>query len=138
MVMNSEENVASLEQEIMVLNSKLEECRQVVQETTGVFRDSGIADMRHEIELISIQINVRALNVLKFRPTKWNYILGPFFEEVILEQFFPKNVEYNARGALRKLEHTTFVRDYVKALSVLMLDIRDMTEKNKLFTFGRA
>ncbi|KAL0421113.1 UNVERIFIED_CONTAM: hypothetical protein Slati_3134200 [Sesamum latifolium] len=50
-------------------------------------------------------------------------------------QFFPENVEYNARRALRKLEHTGSMQDYVKAFSALMLDIRDMSEKNKLFTF---
>ncbi|KAL0411790.1 UNVERIFIED_CONTAM: hypothetical protein Slati_3768700 [Sesamum latifolium] len=50
-------------------------------------------------------------------------------------QFFPENVEYNARRALRKLEHTGSMQDYVKAFSALMLDIRDMSEKDKLFTF---
>ncbi|KAL0414268.1 UNVERIFIED_CONTAM: hypothetical protein Sradi_1628500 [Sesamum radiatum] len=55
--------------------------------------------------------------------------------EAIREQFFPENVEYNARRALRKLEHTGSVRDYVKSFSALMLDIRDMSEKDKLFTF---
>ncbi|KAL0298464.1 UNVERIFIED_CONTAM: hypothetical protein Sradi_6506200 [Sesamum radiatum] len=58
-----------------------------------------------------------------------------FLREAIREQFFPENVEYNARRALRKLEHTDSVRDYVKAFSTLMLDIRDMSEKDKLFTF---
>ncbi|KAL0307186.1 UNVERIFIED_CONTAM: hypothetical protein Sradi_6135900 [Sesamum radiatum] len=55
--------------------------------------------------------------------------------EAIREQFFPKNVEYNAKRALRKLEHTGSIRDYVKAFSALMLDIRDISEKDKLFTF---
>ncbi|KAL0293502.1 UNVERIFIED_CONTAM: hypothetical protein Sradi_6933300 [Sesamum radiatum] len=55
--------------------------------------------------------------------------------EAIREQFFPENVEYNARRTLRKLEHTGFVRNYVKSFSALMLDIRDMSEKDKLFTF---
>ncbi|KAL0422585.1 UNVERIFIED_CONTAM: Transposon Tf2-11 polyprotein [Sesamum latifolium] len=55
--------------------------------------------------------------------------------EAIREQFFPENVEYNARRALRKLEHSGSVRDYVKSFSALMLDIRDMSEKDKLFTF---
>ncbi|KAL0317579.1 UNVERIFIED_CONTAM: hypothetical protein Sangu_2172200 [Sesamum angustifolium] len=58
-----------------------------------------------------------------------------FLREAIREQFFPENVEYNARRALRKLEHTDSVQDYVKAFSTLMLDIRDMSEKDKLFTF---
>ncbi|KAL0406138.1 UNVERIFIED_CONTAM: hypothetical protein Slati_3927700 [Sesamum latifolium] len=39
------------------------------------------------------------------------------------------------RRALRKLEHTGSMQDYVKSFSVLMLDIRDMSEKDKLFTF---
>ncbi|KAL2235185.1 UNVERIFIED_CONTAM: hypothetical protein Sindi_1250700 [Sesamum indicum] len=55
--------------------------------------------------------------------------------EAIREQFFPENVEYNARRALRKLEHTGSVREYVKAFSALMLNIRDMSEADKLFTF---
>ncbi|KAL0361547.1 UNVERIFIED_CONTAM: hypothetical protein Sradi_3839200 [Sesamum radiatum] len=55
--------------------------------------------------------------------------------EAIREQFFPENVEYNARQALRKLEHIGSVRDYVKFFSALILDIRDMSEKDKLFTF---
>ncbi|KAL0402122.1 UNVERIFIED_CONTAM: hypothetical protein Slati_4242100 [Sesamum latifolium] len=56
-------------------------------------------------------------------------------QEAIRVQFFPENVEYNARWALRKLEHTSSMQDYVKAFSALMLDIRDMSEKDKLFTF---
>ncbi|KAL2228318.1 UNVERIFIED_CONTAM: hypothetical protein Sindi_1811500 [Sesamum indicum] len=55
--------------------------------------------------------------------------------EAIREQFFTENVEYNARRALRKLKHTGFVREYVKAFSALMLNIRDMSKKDKLFTF---
>ncbi|KAL0354280.1 UNVERIFIED_CONTAM: hypothetical protein Sangu_1009300 [Sesamum angustifolium] len=58
--------------------------------------------------------------------------------EAIQEQLFLENVEYNARRALRKLEHTGSVRDYVKAFSALMLDIRDMSEKDKLFTFMKG
>jgi hypothetical protein len=41
--------------------------------------------------------------------------------------FFPENVEYNARRALRDLKHTGTIRDYVKAFSALMLDIKDMS-----------
>ncbi|KAL0283447.1 UNVERIFIED_CONTAM: hypothetical protein Sradi_7228900 [Sesamum radiatum] len=35
--------------------------------------------------------------------------------EAIRVQFFPENVEYNARRALRKLEHTGSMQDYVKS-----------------------
>ena len=41
---------------------------------------------------------------------------------------------------LRGLRHTGSVRDYVKEFSSLLLDIRDMSEEDKLFNFmvGRA
>lgn len=56
-------------------------------------------------------------------------------KEAIRSQFFPKNVEYQARRALRDLKHTSSIREYVKSFSGHMLNIRDMSEKDKLFTF---
>lgn len=50
-------------------------------------------------------------------------------------QFLPENVEFIARRKLRQLRQTGTVRDYVKQFSALMLDIRDMSEKDKLFYF---
>ncbi|XP_070025193.1 uncharacterized protein [Nicotiana sylvestris] len=50
-------------------------------------------------------------------------------------QFFPENVEYNSRRKLRELCQTKSVRDYVREFSALMLSIRDMGDKDKLFTF---
>ncbi|KAL0413752.1 UNVERIFIED_CONTAM: hypothetical protein Sradi_1576900 [Sesamum radiatum] len=55
--------------------------------------------------------------------------------EAIRVQFFPENIEYKAGRVLRKLEHTGSMQDYVKSFSALMLDIRNMSEKDKLFTF---
>lgn len=45
-------------------------------------------------------------------------------------QFLPENVEFIARRKLRQLRQTGTVRDYVKQFSALMLDIRDMSEKD--------
>ncbi|XP_070026079.1 uncharacterized protein [Nicotiana sylvestris] len=50
-------------------------------------------------------------------------------------QFFPENVEYNARRKLRELCQTKSVWDYVRKFSAVMLNIRDMVDKDKLFTF---
>ncbi|XP_070040143.1 uncharacterized protein [Nicotiana tomentosiformis] len=50
-------------------------------------------------------------------------------------QFFPENMEYNARRKLRELRHTRLVRDYVREFSTLMLNIQDMGDKDKLFAF---
>ncbi|KAL2253280.1 UNVERIFIED_CONTAM: hypothetical protein Sindi_0122700 [Sesamum indicum] len=203
-----ETKVSSLESEITVLNSELDECRQVIQEMAGVFGNDSIADMRRDMEQMSIQIGLlqRAVGstpMVAHDPgarlripepkaysgerdakevenflfdmeqyflaadvrdearkvaTATMYLTGDaklwwrtkfaeiqahqiqldtwaLLREAIREQFFPENVEYNARRALRKLEHTGSVREYVKAFSALMLNIRDMSEADKLFTF---
>ncbi|KAL0340044.1 UNVERIFIED_CONTAM: hypothetical protein Sradi_4521200 [Sesamum radiatum] len=58
LVINLEEKVSSLETEITVLNFELEECRQVVQEMASVYGGGGIANMRREMEQMSIQIGL--------------------------------------------------------------------------------
>ncbi|TYK18124.1 uncharacterized protein E5676_scaffold411G00520 [Cucumis melo var. makuwa] len=50
-------------------------------------------------------------------------------------QFFPENVEILARRKLHDLKHTGSIREYVKQFAGLMLDIRDMSEKDKVFCF---
>ncbi|PIN25087.1 hypothetical protein CDL12_02170 [Handroanthus impetiginosus] len=56
-------------------------------------------------------------------------------KQELKEQFLPSNTSWLAREALRKLKHTGSVRDYVKEFSSLMLDIREMSEEDKLFNF---
>ncbi|KAL2251840.1 UNVERIFIED_CONTAM: hypothetical protein Sindi_2306300 [Sesamum indicum] len=56
--MNLEEKVSSLETKITVLNSELDECRQVVQEMASTFGDGGVTDMRRDMEQMSIQISL--------------------------------------------------------------------------------
>ncbi|KAA0053302.1 uncharacterized protein E6C27_scaffold102G001150 [Cucumis melo var. makuwa] len=50
-------------------------------------------------------------------------------------QFFLKNVEILARRKLRELKHTSNIQEYVKQFTRLMLDIRNMSEKDKVFRF---
>ncbi|KAA0038414.1 uncharacterized protein E6C27_scaffold270G003130 [Cucumis melo var. makuwa] len=50
-------------------------------------------------------------------------------------QFFPENVEILARRKLRDLKHTGTIREYVKQFASLMLDIHDMSEKDKVLCF---
>lgn len=40
-----------------------------------------------------------------------------------------------ARESLKKLKQTGSIRDYVKEFSSLILDIRNMSEEDKLFNF---
>lgn len=50
-------------------------------------------------------------------------------------QFLPCNIDWVAREALKSLRHTGVVRDYVKMFNSLMLDLRNMSEDDKLFDF---
>ncbi|KAK4409462.1 hypothetical protein Sango_0019200 [Sesamum angolense] len=145
LMMNLEENVSSLETKITMLNYELDECRQIGRLQHAVSNVPVV-----EILVLGFRFLNRKLMVVpvvqrrsrisfstwsntflwltwKTRPTKCDWILGPIFGK--------RFIEYNARRALQKLEHTGSVQDYVKAFSTLMLDIRDMLEKDKLFTF---
>ncbi|KAK4381133.1 hypothetical protein Sango_2996800 [Sesamum angolense] len=51
------------------------------------------------------------------------------------DQFLPDNTSWLATESLRKSKHAGTVRDYVKEFSSLMLDVRDMSEEDKLFNF---
>ncbi|KAL0303194.1 UNVERIFIED_CONTAM: hypothetical protein Sradi_6187500 [Sesamum radiatum] len=98
----------------------VDEARNV---STGTMYLTGDAKLWWHTKYAEIQAN-------QVRLDTWDLL-----REAIRVQFFPKNVEYNARRALRKLEHTGSMQDYVKSFSAQMLYIRDMSEKDKLFTF---
>ncbi|XP_058225127.1 uncharacterized protein LOC131334220 [Rhododendron vialii] len=51
------------------------------------------------------------------------------------DQFLPCNSSWLARESLKQLKHTGSVRDYVKEFSSLMLDIKNMSEEDKVFNF---
>lgn len=50
-------------------------------------------------------------------------------------QFLPTNAAWVARRNLKELQHTDTVREYVKQFSSLMLDIKNMSEEDRLFNF---
>ena len=47
-------------------------------------------------------------------------------------QFLPENVAYMARRPLREVKQVKTIREYVKKLLGLMLDIKDMSEVDRL------
>ena len=51
------------------------------------------------------------------------------------EQFLPINSAWLARESLKRLKHTGSVREYVKEFSSIMLDIKNMSDEDKLFNF---
>lgn len=66
------------------------------------------------------------------RPTieRWEVL-----KKELKDQFLPCKTAWVARDSLKKLKHTGTVREYVKEFSSLMLDIKNMSEENKLFNF---
>ena len=51
------------------------------------------------------------------------------------EQFLPTNSSWLARESLKRLKHTSSVREYLKEFSSIMLDIKNMSDEDKLFNF---
>ena len=51
------------------------------------------------------------------------------------DQFLPTNTAWVVRDSLKKLKQTGIVREYVKTFSSLILDIKNMSEEDKLFNF---
>ena len=51
------------------------------------------------------------------------------------DQLFPSNMAWMARESFKRLKQIGIVRDYVKEFSSLILDIKDMSEVDKLFNF---
>ena len=51
------------------------------------------------------------------------------------DQFLPENAGHIAMEKLVALKHTRGIRDYVRQFSTLLLDIRDTSEKDKVFFF---
>lgn len=50
-------------------------------------------------------------------------------------QFIPENVGFMARRKLRRLQHTGDIQEYVRQFAAIMLDIKSMSEDDKLYQF---
>ncbi|CAL1359540.1 unnamed protein product [Linum trigynum] len=57
------------------------------------------------------------------------------FKREIKKQFYPENVEFEARSKLRRLTQRGVVREYVKEFSELLLEIPDITDKEAMHDF---
>ena len=51
------------------------------------------------------------------------------------DQLLPTNTVWVVKEALKRLRHIESIRDYVKEFSSLMLDIKNMSDEDKLFNF---
>ncbi|KAK0574684.1 hypothetical protein LWI29_027341 [Acer saccharum] len=57
------------------------------------------------------------------------------FKRELKKQFSPTNAEKEARGRLRRLKQSGTISDYIKEFTTLILEIEDMSDKDKLFYF---
>ncbi|KAH0689495.1 hypothetical protein KY289_016853 [Solanum tuberosum] len=57
------------------------------------------------------------------------------FKGELKRQFYPQNVVHEARRKLRDLKQTSFIRDYVKEFTRLILQIPSLTSEDLLFYF---
>jgi len=57
------------------------------------------------------------------------------FKQELKEQFLSNNTSWIGREELKSLKHERSVREYVKSFSSLILDIENMSEKDRLFNF---
>ena len=57
------------------------------------------------------------------------------FKQEIKRKFYPEDVSYLARKNIKRLKHTSSIREYVKEFSMLMLEIPNMSEEKLLFNF---
>ncbi|XP_074373704.1 uncharacterized protein LOC141714059 [Apium graveolens] len=51
------------------------------------------------------------------------------------DQFLPNNVAWLARESMKNLRQIGIIHDYVKEFSSLLLDIKNMSDEDKLFNF---
>lgn len=60
------------------------------------------------------------------------------FQAELVDQFYPENTEFIARTKLTTLQHKGSIREYVKEYTACMLDIKEMSEKDRLFNFVKG
>ncbi|XP_070009247.1 uncharacterized protein [Nicotiana sylvestris] len=108
-------------------SNKILQCRGGLEEAKKV-----------EIVAMYLKGNVKLWGRVKYKAVRAGKDAPETWEELkaaIHLQFFLENIEYNVRRKLRELRQTISVQDYVRELSVFMLNIHDMVDKDKRFTF---
>ncbi|CAL1360791.1 unnamed protein product [Linum trigynum] len=104
------------------------------------FEASGIRDENTKVKTAPLYLSDVAM--LWWRRTQGDINKGTCvmescddFKREIKRQFYPENVEFEARSRLRRLAHEGEIRGYVKEFSELLLEIPDYTDKKAMFTF---
>lgn len=57
------------------------------------------------------------------------------FKSELMGHFYPENTEYMARERLATLQHTGTIREYIKEYMACMLEIKTMSEEDRVYNF---
>ncbi|XP_027150169.1 uncharacterized protein LOC113750389 [Coffea eugenioides] len=71
-------------------------------------------------------------------PTRPKVETWDVLKEELKKQFLPTNVSWKVRDALWNLKQNKSVHEYVAEFQALMLDVKEMSEEDRLYTFIRG
>ena len=71
-------------------------------------------------------------------PTRPKIETWDVLKEELKKQFLPTNVSWKVRDALWNLKQNKSVHEYVAEFQALMLDVKEMSEEDRLYTFIRG
>ncbi|KAL0300263.1 UNVERIFIED_CONTAM: hypothetical protein Scaly_3053000 [Sesamum calycinum] len=123
-------------QQVLAVEEAVENLKKKVKEEFPQFVEKGLVSMSEEIGCLPDVVDIK-LEALKMdistnreRIETWEVL-----KEELKDQFIPFNKSWVAREFLRNLRYTGTVPEFVKEFSSFMLDVRDMSEEDKLFNF---
>ncbi|KAA0062527.1 uncharacterized protein E6C27_scaffold43900G00020 [Cucumis melo var. makuwa] len=100
-----------------------------------VFKDELISENLLKTFIQSLEMRIQRSRYVDIQEGRCTIDTWDSLKKELRSQFFPENLSIQARRKLRELKHTGNIREYVKQFAGLMLDIRDMSEKDKVFCF---
>ncbi|KAL0301593.1 UNVERIFIED_CONTAM: hypothetical protein Sradi_6436100 [Sesamum radiatum] len=123
-------------QQVLAVEEAVENLKKKVKEEFPQFVEKGLVSMSEEIgclpDVVDIKLEALKMNIStnRERIETWEVL-----KEELKDQFIPFNKSWVAREFLRNLRYTGTVPEFVKEFSSFMLDVRDMSEEDKLFNF---
>ncbi|KAA0035567.1 reverse transcriptase [Cucumis melo var. makuwa] len=124
--------VAHIEERVQELDSSQKTLLEMINNMSEDFQVT-LDVVRNEITDVNARLNLTVRAMTNQAPAGGK--IPDALKKELRSQFFPENVEILARRKLRELKHFGSIWEYVKQFARLMLDIRDMSEKDKVFCF---
>ncbi|KAA0036436.1 uncharacterized protein E5676_scaffold360G001010 [Cucumis melo var. makuwa] len=126
--------VAHMEERVNELDSSQKMLLEMINDMSEDFRAT-LDVVRNKIADVNTRLNLTMQAMANQEEKGCTIDTWDVLKKELCSQFFPENVEILARRKLRDLKHTGNIQEYVKQFAGLMLDIRDMSKKDKVFYF---